>query len=172
MPALMARNVKPKKCKPKIRCLFCTLQAPPINQRDRFTPTVVTPFTLPLPIATFLTSKKKTAGCAADAGWITGHSYIVYGPLINGATVMMYEGALNYPYPNRWWKMIEKYGIAILYTSPTAIRGLMRFDDDWPKRYDLSSLRLLGSVDEPINPEVWRWYYEVIGQKRCPIMDT
>lgn len=110
--------------------------------------------------------------CAADPGWITGHSYIVYGPLINGATVMMYEGAPNYPYPNRWWKMIEKYGITILYTSPTAVRGLMRFGDEWPKRYDLSSLRLLGSVGEPINPEAWRWYYEVIGQKRCPIMDT
>ncbi|MBD3224492.1 MAG: acetate--CoA ligase [Caldithrix sp.] len=110
--------------------------------------------------------------CAADPGWITGHSYIVYGPLINGATVMMYEGAPNYPYPNRWWKMIEKYGITILYTSPTAVRGLMRFGDEWPKRYDLSTLRLLGSVGEPINPEAWRWYYEVIGQKRCPIMDT
>ncbi|HHM24026.1 MAG TPA: acetate--CoA ligase [Bacteroidetes bacterium] len=110
--------------------------------------------------------------CAADPGWITGHSYIVYGPLINGTTVMMYEGAPNYPYPNRWWRMIEKYGINILYTSPTAIRGLMRFGDDWPKRHDLSSLRLLGSVGEPINPEAWRWYYEVVGQKRCPIMDT
>lgn len=110
--------------------------------------------------------------CAADPGWITGHSYIVYGPLINGATVMMYEGAPNYPYPNRWWQMIEKYGISILYTSPTAIRGLMRFGDEWPKRYDLSSLRLLGSVGEPINPEAWRWYYEIIGDKKCPIMDT
>ncbi len=110
--------------------------------------------------------------CAADPGWITGHSYIVYGPLINGATVMMYEGAPNFPYPNRWWQMIEKDGINILYTSPTAIRGLMRFGDEWPRRYDLSSLRLLGSVGEPINPEAWRWYYDVIGQKRCPIMDT
>ncbi len=110
--------------------------------------------------------------CAADPGWITGHSYIVYAPLINGATVMMYEGAPNYPYPNRWWQMIEKFGINILYTSPTAIRGLMRFGDDWPKRHNLSSLRLLGSVGEPINPEAWRWYYEVIGNKRCPIMDT
>ncbi len=110
--------------------------------------------------------------CAADPGWITGHSYIVYGPLINGATVMMYEGAPNYPYPNRWWQMIEKYGITILYTSPTAIRGLMRFGNDWPQRYDISSLRLLGSVGEPINPEAWRWYYEVIGKSKCPIMDT
>ena len=110
--------------------------------------------------------------CAADPGWITGHSYIVYGPLINGATVMMYEGAPNHPYPNRWWQMIEKYGITILYTSPTAIRGLMRFGEAWPNRHDLSSLRLLGSVGEPINPEAWRWYYRVIGKEKCPIMDT
>lgn len=110
--------------------------------------------------------------CAADPGWITGHSYIVYGTLINGATIVMYEGAPTYPYPDRWWKMVDKYGVNILYTSPTAIRGLMRFGDSWPKRNDLSSLRLLGSVGEPINPEAWRWYYEVIGNSRCPIMDT
>lgn len=110
--------------------------------------------------------------CAADPGWITGHSYIVYGPLINGATVIMYEGAPNYPYPNRWWQMIEKYGITILYTSPTAIRGLMRFGDRWPARHDLTSLRILGSVGEPINPEAWRWYHKTIGGERCPIIDT
>lgn len=110
--------------------------------------------------------------CAADPGWITGHSYIVYGPLINGSTIMLYEGAPNHPYPNRWWQMIEKYGITILYTSPTAIRGLMRFGDQWPKRHDLSSLRLLGSVGEPINPEAWKWYHKVIGDSKCPIMDT
>ncbi|MFZ0389953.1 MAG: acetate--CoA ligase [Calditrichia bacterium] len=110
--------------------------------------------------------------CAADPGWITGHSYIIYGPLINGATVIMYEGAPNHPYPNRWWQMIEKYGVTILYTSPTAIRGLMRFGEAWPNRHDLSSLRLLGSVGEPINPEAWRWYYRVIGKEQCPIMDT
>lgn len=110
--------------------------------------------------------------CAADPGWITGHSYMVYGPLINGTTIMMYEGAPNHPYPNRWWQMIEKYGITILYTSPTAVRGLMRFGDQWPKRHDLSSLRLLGSVGEPINPEAWKWYHEVIGNEECPIMDT
>src|SRR5688572_7883278 len=84
----------------------------------------------------------------------------------------MYEGALAYPYPNRWWRLIEEYGITILYTAPTAIRGLMRFGDAWPNRHDLSSLRLLGSVGEPINPEAWRWYYSVIGKERCPIMDT
>jgi acetyl-CoA synthetase len=110
--------------------------------------------------------------CAADPGWITGHSYLVYSPLVNGTTIMMYEGAPNHPYPNRWWSMIEKYGINILYTSPTAIRGLMRFGDQWPKRHDLSSLRLLGSVGEPINPEAWRWYHRVIGNNNCPIMDT
>jgi acetyl-CoA synthetase len=110
--------------------------------------------------------------CAADPGWITGHSYIIYGPLINGTTLMMYEGAPNHPYPNRWWQMIEKYGITILYTSPTAIRGLMRFGEAWPNRHDLSSLRLLGSVGEPINPEAWKWYHRVIGKGSCPIMDT
>ncbi len=110
--------------------------------------------------------------CAADPGWITGHSYIVYGPLILGATGFMYEGAPNHPYPNRWWRMVEQYGISILYTAPTAIRGLMRFGEAWPNRHDLSSLRLLGTVGEPINPEAWRWYYNVIGKRRCPIIDT
>ena len=110
--------------------------------------------------------------CAADPGWITGHSYIVYAPLIEGATSFMYEGAANYPYPNRWWQCIERFGINILYTAPTAIRGLMRFGDAWPQRHDLSTLRLLGSVGEPINPEAWRWFYNVVGQQRCPIMDT
>ncbi|UCH65913.1 MAG: acetate--CoA ligase, partial [Ignavibacterium sp.] len=110
--------------------------------------------------------------CAADPGWITGHSYIVYGPLLNGATSFMYEGAPTHPYPNRWWQMIEKYGINILYTAPTAIRGLMRFGEAWPNRHNLSSLRLLGSVGEPINPEAWKWYHKVIGHEKCPIMDT
>jgi acetyl-CoA synthetase len=110
--------------------------------------------------------------CAADPGWITGHSYIVYGPLMNGATIMLYEGAPNHPYPYRWWKMVDKYGINILYTSPTAIRGLMRFGESWPKRNDLSTLRLLGSVGEPINPEAWKWYHKYVGHEKCPIMDT
>lgn len=110
--------------------------------------------------------------CAADPGWITGHSYIVYGPLLNGATSFMYEGAPTFPFPNRWWQMIERYGINILYTAPTAIRGLMRFGEAWPNRHDLSSLRLLGSVGEPINPEAWKWYHRVIGKGQCPIMDT
>ena len=110
--------------------------------------------------------------CAADPGWVTGHSYIVYGPLLTGATTFMYEGAPTYPYPNRWWSLVEKYGVTILYTAPTAIRGLMRFGESWPNRHDLSTLRLLGSVGEPINPEAWRWYHRVIGKGRCPIMDT
>ena len=110
--------------------------------------------------------------CAADPGWITGHSYIVYGPLIVGATSIIYEGAPNYPYPDRWWRIVENYGVTVLYTAPTAIRGLMRFGDAWAQRHDLSSLRLLGSVGEPINPEAWRWFYSVIGQEQCPIIDT
>ncbi len=110
--------------------------------------------------------------CTADPGWVTGHSYIVYGPLLNGLTSIMYEGGPSYPYPNRWWSIIEKYGVTLLYTTPTAIRGLMRYGESWPNRHDLSSLRLLGTVGEPINPEAWRWYYRVIGRGRCPIMDT
>ncbi|MGE5374397.1 MAG: acetate--CoA ligase, partial [Bacteroidota bacterium] len=110
--------------------------------------------------------------CAADPGWVTGHSYIVYGPLLMGATSFMFEGGPMFPYPNRWWQCVEKYGINILYTAPTAIRGLMRFGEAWPNKHDLSSLRLLGSVGEPINPEAWKWYYRVIGKEKCPIMDT
>jgi acetyl-CoA synthetase len=110
--------------------------------------------------------------CTADPGWITGHSYIVYGPMINGATSMLFEGGPSYPYPNRWWQVIERFGITIFYTAPTAIRGLMRFGEAWPNKHDLSSLRLLGSVGEPINPEAWKWYHRVIGKEKCPIMDT
>jgi acetyl-CoA synthetase len=110
--------------------------------------------------------------CTADPGWITGHSYIVYGPLLNGATSFMYEGGPTFPFPDRWWSMIAKYGISVFYSTPTAIRGLMRFGEAWPNRHDLSSLRLLGSVGEPINPEAWRWFYKHIGKEQCPIMDT
>jgi len=110
--------------------------------------------------------------CAADPGWVTGHSYIIYGPLLLGATSLMYEGAPNYPFPDRWWDIAERHAVTILYTAPTAIRGLMRFGDAWPNRHDLGKLRLLGSVGEPINPEAWRWYHRVIGKERCPIMDT
>ncbi len=110
--------------------------------------------------------------CTADPGWITGHSYMVYGPLINGATSFMYEGGPTFPFPDRWWSMIAKYGISIFYSTPTAIRSLMRFGESWPNRHDLSTLRLLGSVGEPINPEAWRWFHKNIGKEQCPIMDT
>ena len=110
--------------------------------------------------------------CAADPGWVTGHSYIVYGPLLNGATSFMFEGGPAYPYPNRWWQCVERYGITVFYTAPTAIRGLMKFGEAWPNKHDLSSLRLLGTVGEPINPEAWRCYYKVVGKELCPIMDT
>lgn len=110
--------------------------------------------------------------CAADIGWVTGHSYIVYAPLMNGATSILYEGAPDYPDAGRWWKMIEREKVTILYTSPTAIRMHMRYGESWAQKYNLSSLRLLGSVGEPINPEAWRWYYKNIGTDRCPIMDT
>ena len=110
--------------------------------------------------------------CTADIGWVTGHSYVVYGMLANGATSLMYEGAPNFPEPDRFWRIVEKYGVTILYTAPTAIRAFMKWGVDWPKKHDLTSLRLLGTVGEPINPEAWIWYHEVIGGKRCPIVDT
>ena len=110
--------------------------------------------------------------CTADVGWVTGHSYVVYGPLANGATVFLYEGAPDWPQRDRFWSLIEKYGITILYTAPTAIRAFMKWGTDWPAKHDLSSLRVLGSVGEPINPEAWLWYNEHIGGGRCPIVDT
>lgn len=110
--------------------------------------------------------------CMADPGWITGHSFIIYAPLINGVTTIMFEGAPTYPSPDRPWDMVEKYGVNVFYTSPTAIRGLMRFGDNWVNQHDLSSLRLLGTVGEPINPSAWRWYHDVVGKQKCPIMDT
>ncbi len=110
--------------------------------------------------------------CTADIGWITGHSYVVYGPLSNGATVLMYEGAPNQPEPDRFWQIIDKHNVTIFYTAPTAIRAFMRWGDDYVKKHSLASLRLLGSVGEPINPEAWMWYHSMIGKKRCPIVDT
>ncbi|MEW6623777.1 MAG: acetate--CoA ligase [Bacillota bacterium] len=110
--------------------------------------------------------------CTADIGWITGHSYIVYGPLANGATVVMYEGSPDWPQKDRFWEIIEKYKVTIFYTAPTAIRAFMKWGPQWPKSKNLSSLRLLGTVGEPINPEAWTWYYEHIGGKKCPIVDT
>ncbi|MEO5511545.1 MAG: acetate--CoA ligase [Longimicrobiales bacterium] len=110
--------------------------------------------------------------CTADIGWVTGHSYVVYGPLANGATVLMYEGAPDWPNQGRFWDLIQTHGATILYTAPTAIRAFMRWGEKWPQKFDLSSLRLLGSVGEPINPEAWMWYHEHIGGHRCPIVDT
>lgn len=110
--------------------------------------------------------------CTADIGWITGHSYIVYGPLSNGATTLMFEGIPTHPEPNRFWKIVEDYKVNIFYTAPTAIRALMKLGRKWPDKHDLSSLRILGTVGEPINPEAWIWYYQVIGGQRCPVMDT
>ncbi|MEO6223489.1 MAG: acetate--CoA ligase [Vicinamibacterales bacterium] len=110
--------------------------------------------------------------CTADIGWVTGHSYVVYGPLANGATVVMYEGAPDWPSKDRFWQIVERYGVTIFYTAPTAIRAFMKWGTDWPAKRDLSSLRLLGSVGEPINPEAWMWYHQHIGQGRCPVIDT
>ncbi len=110
--------------------------------------------------------------CTADIGWVTGHSYVVYGPLSNGATVLMYEGAPNHPEPDRFWGIIERHRVNILYTAPTAIRAFIKWGEHWPLKHDLSSLRLLGTVGEPINPEAWMWYREIIGKGRCPIVDT
>ena len=110
--------------------------------------------------------------CTADIGWVTGHSYIVYGPLANGATSVMYEGSPDYPDRDRFWAIVEKYGVTVLYTAPTAIRSFMKWGEDYPKKHDLSTLRLLGTVGEPINPEAWMWYWENIGGGRCPVVDT
>ena len=110
--------------------------------------------------------------CTADIGWVTGHSYVVYGPLSNGATVLMYEGAPNFPEPDRFWTLIERHRVNIFYTAPTAIRAFIKWGEQWPLKHDLSSLRLLGTVGEPINPEAWMWYREIIGKGRCPIVDT
>ncbi len=110
--------------------------------------------------------------CAADVGWVTGHSYIVYGPLANGATSVMWEGAPDYPHKGIWWELVARYRVSILYCAPTAIRACIKWGADWPRKHDLSSLRLLGSVGEPINPKAWLWYHKVIGAERCPIVDT
>ena len=110
--------------------------------------------------------------CTADIGWVTGHSYVTYGPLLHGATQVMYEGAPDHPNASRMWDIIQKYNVTIFYTTPTALRMFMKFGDDIPNSFDLSSLRLLGTVGEPINPEVWKWYFDVIGKNKCPIIDT
>ncbi len=130
-------------------------------------------------VGTYLTSKhvfdlreEDTYWCTADIGWVTGHSYIIYGILANGATSVMYEGAPNFPTPDRFWQIVERYQVSVFYTAPTAIRAFARWGDGWPARNDLSSLRLLGTVGEPINPEAWMWYHKHIGREQCPIVDT
>jgi acetyl-CoA synthetase len=130
-------------------------------------------------VATYITTKwvfdlkdEDIYWCTADIGWVTGHSYVVYGPLQNGATVLMYEGAPNHPAPDRFWQIIERHKVTIFYTAPTAIRAFMKWGEHYPRRYEMNSLRLLGTVGEPINPEAWMWYREVIGRERCPIVDT
>ncbi|MBA7700836.1 Acetyl-coenzyme A synthetase [subsurface metagenome] len=130
-------------------------------------------------VGTFITTKwifdlkdEDVYWCTADVGWVTGHSYIIYGPLANGATVVIYEGAPDYPDKDRFWAIVEKYGVTILYTAPTAIRAFMKWGVQHPKQHDLSSLRLLGTVGEPINPRAWLWYYQNIGGSRCPVVDT
>src|SRR5204863_4685194 len=128
---------------------------------------------------TYITTKwvfdlkdEDTYWCSADIGWVTGHTYVVYGPLLNGATSLMYEGAPNFPEPDRFWSIIERHRVNIFYTAPTAIRTFIKWGDEWPLKHDLSSLRLLGTVGEPINPEAWMWYQRVIGKQKCPIVDT
>src|SRR5579862_4149553 len=130
-------------------------------------------------VGTYITMKwifdirdEDTFWCTADIGWVTGHSYVIYGPLQNGATSLMYEGAPTWPEADRFWQIIEKYQVNILYTAPTAIRAFMRIGEQWPRKHEMKSLRLLGSVGEPINPEAWMWYRDVIGRGRCPIVDT
>jgi acetyl-CoA synthetase len=130
-------------------------------------------------VSTHITTKwvfdlkeEDTYWCTADIGWVTGHSYIVYGPLSNGATTVMYEGAPNWPHPDRFWSLIDKYKVSIFYTAPTAIRAFIKWGEEWPKRHSLKTLRLLGTVGEPINPEAWIWYHKVIGKENCPIVDT
>lgn len=120
----------------------------------------------------FDTRDESVYWCTADIGWVTGHSSIVYAPLSHAATLVLYEGTPDYPNPDRWWEIIDKYGVTIFYTSPTAIRMLMRYGEEWPKKHSLSSLEILGTVGEPINPEAWTWYYKNIGKERCPIVDT
>ena len=113
-----------------------------------------------------------TYWCTADVGWVTGHSYVIYGPLANGATTLLYEGAPNHPEPDRFWRIIDRHRVSVFYTAPTAIRAFVRWGEQWPRQHELTSLRLLGTVGEPINPEAWMWYHTVIGKERCPIVDT
>ena len=167
------RSVQPSRSIASIRFSFCTRRGSTGKPKGVLHTTAG--YLLGVALTTKLVfdlKEEDTYWCTADVGWVTGHSYIVYGPLANGSSVVMYEGAPNWPDEGRFWQIIEKYRVNILYTAPTAIRAFIKWGEQWPKKYDLSSLRLLGTVGEPINPEAWIWYHEVIGGGRCPIVDT
>ena len=168
-----AKTAPPSRSIASIRSTCSTLRAPPGKPKG------IVHTTAGYLLQAHMTMKwvfdlrdEDTYWCTADIGWVTGHSYIVYGPLSAGATTVMYEGAPDFPQPDRFWRLIEKYRVNIFYTSPTAIRAFIRQGDQWPNAHDMSSLRLLGSVGEPINPAAWEWYYKSIGKERCPIVDT
>ncbi len=166
-------RVRPSRWTRRTCCTSSTRPARPESRRASSTRPAATSS------ATYATTKwvfdlreEDVYWCTADIGWVTGHSYVVYGPLANGATVLMYEGAPDWPAKDRFWSLIERHGVTIFYTAPTAIRAFMKWGTEWPARRDLSSLRLLGSVGEPINPEAWIWYQQNIGRDRCPVVDT
>ena len=165
-------NCPPSPSTASIRFTFFTRAARPENRKGFCTrPAAISRHLFDDEIC-FRSARRRIYWCTADIGWVTGHSYVVYGPLANGATTLMYEGAPNWPEPDRFWRIVEEYRVNIFYTAPTAIRAFIRWGDEWVKKHDLSSLRLLGSVGEPINPEAWMWYHEKIGGGRCPIVDT
>ena len=168
-----APTARPRSSTASTRSSSSTPAAPPASRRACCTPPAATSPTSRPPPRRSSTSRTRTPiWCTADLGWVTGHSYVVYGILANGATTLMYEGVPTHPRPDRFWEIIERHRVTIFYTAPTAIRTFIRLGDEHPKRHDLSSLRLLGTVGEPINPEAWIWYHRVIGGKRCPIVDT
>ena len=166
-------NARPNNSTPSTRCTCCTHREPPGRPKGILHTTggylLQTHMTMKW---VFDLNEKDVYWCTADIGWVTGHSYVVYGPLSAGATTVMYEGAPDFPQYDRWWGIVEKHKVSIFYTSPTAIRALIRQGEQWPNSKDLSSLRLLGSVGEPINPAAWEWYHRVIGKDSCPIVDT
>jgi acetyl-CoA synthetase len=158
---------------PRIRCSFFTPPAPQANPRAWFTPPLAiscTPASRTSTSSTFTTDD--IYWCTADIGWVTGHSYIVYGPLCNGATSVMFEGVPTFPDAGRFWQVVQKYKVTVFYTAPTAIRSLIRLGEEWPNKYDLSTLRDARLGGRTHQPEAWMWYYRVIGKERCPIVDT
>ena len=168
------RRARPSRWTPRTCSTCSTRRARPRSRRASRTRPAATSSASRRRTTTSSTSspRRDVYWCAADVGWVTGHSYIVYGPLCNGATSVMYEGTPDFPDKDRWWEIVERYGVTILYTAPTAIRAHMKWGPEYAQQHDLSKLRLLGSVGEPINPEAWIWYHEHIGGGRCPIVDT